>query len=281
MIGVIDVGGGMRASYGAGVFDWCMDNDIHFDYCVGVSAGSANLASYLAGQRGRNYVYYTDYNLREESMSFKNFAKSRSCVNLEYIFGVLSNQGGEYPLDFRAALENPAQFKIVATNALTGRPYYFDKTDMNQDDYCAIKASSCVPGANKPYEVNGIPFYDGGISDPIPLKKCFEAGCGKVVIVLTRPRDYERKQSKDEIIAKLLRRKYPETARAMSKRALKYNAQLQLAKQYEKKGRVLIIAPDDIGAMKTLTRDKETIDLLYHKGYKNAEMIRSFINWTE
>ena len=84
MTGVIDVGGGLRGSYGAGVFDWCMDNDIHFDYCVGVSAGSANLASYLAGQRGRNYIFYTDYNLRAESISLQNFAKTRNMVNFEY-----------------------------------------------------------------------------------------------------------------------------------------------------------------------------------------------------
>jgi len=276
MIGVIDVGGGMRAAYGAGVFDWCMDNHIHFDYCIGVSAGSANLVSYLAGQRGRNYVYYTDYNLRDESMSLKNFAKSRNFVDLEYIYGKLSNQGGEYPLDFKAAIENPASFKIVATNAMTGKPHYFDKTDMSQDDYGAIKSSSCVPAANKPYEVDGIPFYDGGISDPIPLKKCLEAGCDKIVIVLTRPRDYKRKKAKDEAIAKLIRRRYPEAAHAMSKRAERYNTQLRLAKQYEKKGRVLIIAPDDIGGMKTLTRDKEAITRLYHKGYEDAEVMKAF-----
>jgi predicted patatin/cPLA2 family phospholipase len=278
MTGVIDVGGGMRAAYGAGVFDWCMDNNIHFDYCVGVSAGSANLVSYLAGQRGRNYVYYTDYNLRDESISFKNFAKTRNFVNLEYIYGELSNQGGEYPLDFSAVNLNPAEFKVVATNAVTGKPYYFDKTDLHQDDYGAIKASSCVPAANRPYEVNGIPFYDGGISDPIPLEKCFEAGCDKVVIVLTRPRDYVRKRAKDEAVAKLIRRKYPRAARVMSRRFMKYNTELQLAKQYEKKGKVLIVAPDDIGAMKTLTRDKEAIALLYHKGYEDAEVIKSFIN---
>ena len=52
--------------------------------------------------------------------SLKNFAKSRNFVDLEYIYGKLSNQGGEYPLDFRAAIENPASFKIVATNAMTG-----------------------------------------------------------------------------------------------------------------------------------------------------------------
>lgn len=277
MTGVIDVGGGLRAAYGAGVFDWCMDNNIHFDYCVGVSAGSANLASYLAGQRGRNYVYYTDYNLRDESMSFKNFAKSRNFVDLEYIFGKLSNQGGEYPLDYRAVSKNPAEFKIVATNAVTGRPHYFDKNDMRPDDYCAIKASSCVPAANRPYVVDGIPYYDGGISDPIPLKKCFEAGCDKVVIVLTRPKDYERKKTKDQAIARLIHRRYPKAACAMSKRAMKYNAQLRMAKQYELKGRILIIAPDDIGSMKTLKRDKEAITQLYHKGYEDAEVIKFFI----
>ena len=123
MIGVIDVGGGMRAAYGAGVFDWCMDNGIKFDYCVGISAGSANVVSYLAGQRGRNYVFYTEYDMRDECMSFKNFVKTRNFVDLEYAYGKLSNEGGEYPLDFKEASDNPAVFKIVATNAITGKPH--------------------------------------------------------------------------------------------------------------------------------------------------------------
>ena len=275
--GVIDVGGGMRGAYGAGVFDWCMDNDIHFDYCMGVSAGSANLVSYLAGQRGRNYEFYTEYDLRKESMSMQNFIKTRNYLDLEYIYGDLSNEGGEYPLDFKTAWENPAEFKIVATNALTGKPHYFDKTDMQQDDYGAIKASSCVPAANQAYEVDGIPYYDGGISDPIPLEKCFDEGCDKIVLVLTRPRDYERTASKDELISGLLKREYPEAARALRSRAIVYNTQLWLAKQYEKKGRLLLISPDDIGAMKTLTRDKEAIDLLYKKGYSDASAIAEFV----
>ena len=54
-IGVIDVGGGLRGIYAAGVFDWCMENDVQFDYGIGISAGSANLASYISGQHGRAY----------------------------------------------------------------------------------------------------------------------------------------------------------------------------------------------------------------------------------
>lgn len=30
-IGVIDVGGGLRGIYAAGVLDWCMENDVQFD----------------------------------------------------------------------------------------------------------------------------------------------------------------------------------------------------------------------------------------------------------
>ena len=38
--------------YNAGILDAFLDEGISFDYCIGVSGGSGNLASYLAGQRG-------------------------------------------------------------------------------------------------------------------------------------------------------------------------------------------------------------------------------------
>ena len=43
MTGIVDVGGGLRGIYGAGIFDYCMEQGIHFDYCIGVSAGSAKV----------------------------------------------------------------------------------------------------------------------------------------------------------------------------------------------------------------------------------------------
>ena len=275
--GIIDVGGGMRDAYGAGVLDWCEDNGLHFDYCIGVSAGSANLSSYLAGQRGRNLKFYTDYDLRDEVMSMKNYARTRNYVDLEYVYGKLSNSDGECPLDFAAVENNPAEFVVVATDSLSGRPHYFVKSDMSQDDYGPIKASSCVPAANKPYYVHGTRYFDGGMSDPIPLEKCFADGCDKVVLVLTRPRDFERSPKKDSLAVRLLRPGYPKAAKVMAKRAATYNAQLRLAKEYEKQGKVLIIAPDDIGGMKTLTKDREMIEALYHKGYNDAEAIRDFL----
>ncbi|WP_346728001.1 hypothetical protein [Pseudoflavonifractor sp. MCC625] len=46
-----------------------MDHDIHFDLGIGISAGSANLASFAAGQRGRNYQFYMEYAFRKQYMA--------------------------------------------------------------------------------------------------------------------------------------------------------------------------------------------------------------------
>ena len=81
-IGVIDVGGGLRGIYAAGVFDWCMAHNVRFDYGIGISAGSANLASYMSGQRGRNYTFYAEYSLRSQYMGAGNMLHGGSFLNL-------------------------------------------------------------------------------------------------------------------------------------------------------------------------------------------------------
>ena len=86
MVGIIDVGGGLRDIYGAGVFDRLLDDGVQLDYCLGVSAGSANVASYLAKQRGRNHRFYIEYSKRKEYMSPSNLYKIGAFLNLKYIY---------------------------------------------------------------------------------------------------------------------------------------------------------------------------------------------------
>ena len=98
-IGVIDVGGGYRGIYAAGVLDYCMDQNITFDLGIGISAGSANLASYAAGQKGRNYRFYTEYGFRKQYASLGNFIRKKSYIDMDYVYGTLSNHDGESPLN--------------------------------------------------------------------------------------------------------------------------------------------------------------------------------------
>ena len=148
--GIIDVGGGFRDIYGAGVLDVCMEQGIQFDYCIGISAGSANLASYLARQPGRSYTFYMEYVFRKEYASPENWLKTRNYVDLDYIYGTLSNRDGENPVDYEAMEKNPAEFLVGACNALTGEPVYFDKSYLRKDHYDIFKASCALPVFCKP-----------------------------------------------------------------------------------------------------------------------------------
>lgn len=277
MIGVIDVGGGLRGSYGAGVFDYCMDKGISFDCCVGVSAGAANICSYCSGQRGRNYRFYTDYTFRPEYMSFRNMLKTGNYIGLDYIYGTLSNSGREDPLDYGAMLRSGRELFIVATDALSGEPVYFTMKDLSRDHYDIIKASSCVPIANRAYEIDGRTYFDGGLSDPIPFHLAQECGCDRFVVILTKPRDFYRDDANDVRLSRLFFPSHRNVAERLRRRGDLYNFQLDQVKELEKEGRALILAPRDTAGMKTLTRDREAIIRLYEYGFEDAEALGAFM----
>lgn len=274
---VIDTGGGLRGIYGAGVLDRCIEKGISFDRCIGVSAGSANTASFLAGQHGRNFRFYTQYAKRTDYMSASNILKKHSYLDLDYIYGVLSNSGGEDPLDYDALMKNPTEYTVVATDAESGKPFYFSKADMRQNDYGILKASCCIPIACKAYTVGEKQYYDGGVSDAIPIEYALDAGADRIVLILTRPIDADVSFDKERLCSVLLKSKYPNVSEALLKRGERFHNSIELAKKLEKDGRLIIIAPSDIGHLKTLTKDIGDLTALYERGKQDAELIKDFL----
>ncbi len=276
-VGVIDVGGGFRGIYATGVLDYCQDNGIGFDLALGISAGSANLASFVARQRGRNYVFYTQYAFRRRYASLWNFIRGRGFFDVDYVYGTLSNSGGEYPLDYPALRENPADLIVIATDAVTGEAAYFGKDALSQDNYAPFKASSSIPFINKPYFIGGKPYYDGALGNPVPVEKAFALGCDLVVLILTKPADKPRGQGKDAKLAKHIQKKYPNAAEQLRLRAQHYNEGVALAREYAEKGKLVIIAPDDTCGVDTLHKDREALNRLYEKGYNDGQKIKEFL----
>lgn len=272
------MGGGLRGIYAAGVLDYCMEQGVRFDLGIGISAGSANLVSYAAGQKGRNYQFYIDYAFRKQYMSLGNFITKRSYVDLDYVYGTLSQADGENPLDYRAIVENPMECYVVATDAETGKPKYFDKSNIRQDDYNILKASSAIPFACHPYTVQGKAYFDGALSDPVPVHKAFQLGCDRVVVILTKPEHVIRSPKKDEKIAARIQKKYPEAAKQLRQRARRYNEGVALAKDYARQGKALIVAPDDTCGVDTLKKSKESLQKLYEKGYRDGKRITDYLS---
>ena len=109
------------------------------------------------------------------------------------------------------------------------------------------------------------------------IEKALEMGADKIVFALSKPKNFRRSSSRNDIIAKLIRRKYPEAARVLLESNAEYDRLVDKAIELEKEGRVLIVSPDDTCGVDTLTKDKEKLHLLYEKGYRDAEKIKEFL----
>ncbi|MDE6589439.1 MAG: patatin family protein, partial [Oscillospiraceae bacterium] len=141
-----------------------------------------------------------------------------------------------------------------------------------------MKASSAIPFVCRPYEVRGVPYYDGALGDPIPIEKAFEMGCDKVVLLLTLPADTVRKPDKDRRLARGIRKQYPLSAAGLERRAQRYNESVALARRYAAQGKVLIVAPDNTCGVSTLKRNADNMRKLYEKGYGDGAKIVPFLS---
>ncbi len=270
-IGLIVEGGGMKCAYSAGVIDAFLQNHITFDYCIGVSAGSANLASFMAGQYGRNLPFYVKYVKDPQYFGIRSFLKNGNLFNLRYIYADLSNDGAPSELHFDKILENPAEYEVVATNALTGKPEYFSKHQMIRNNYCHIMASSAIPAVCKPIFIDGTPYYDGGVSDPIPIRRAFQMGCDRVVCILSKPRHFVKGPEKNRFLYSLACRKYPNIIKALDNRHRVYRRCQDWMFRAEETGRAFLFSLESDLNISTYKMDPVVNRQLYDLGVADFE----------
>ena len=275
-VGIIDVGGGLRDIFGTGVFDYLIDKDIFIDFLVGISAGSGNIITYMSKQSKRNYRSYMYFSKRKEYMSLSNYIKTRNYVDVDYIYNKLASDKGELPFDYDTYIKSKSKCLIVVSNAKTGEPEYFTKYDIKKNDYGLCAASSNLPVMNMPYLYNGNLYYDGSITDPIPIEKCYEEKCDKIVIILTRPINFRKKEKRHKFLYKKVKKEYPKFTKKLEIRSSLYNKKLdEIIAKNDKN--ILIISPEETSGLKTLTRNYDKMDLLYKEGYEKGKLIEDFI----
>ena len=268
-IGLVVEGGGMKCAYNAGILDAFWEEQICFDYCIGASAGAGNLASYLAGQRGRNLRFFTEHIHSSRYFGLKSLLKTGNLFGLQYIYGELTCRDGKDPLDFSAFCKNPTAYEAVVTNALTGKPEYFGREMMKQDDYRLIMASSAIPVACRPVELNGVPYFDGGLTDAIPVRRALEQGCEKLVVILSKNRDYVRKPQGMRTLYRRVCRRYPLIVDAIEQRHVRYNRNMKEVFSLEQRGVAFVFAPSEPLHVGTYSVKEEAERELYQLGLRD------------
>ena len=261
-------GGTFRPIFSAGVMDALLDNNIMFPYCIGVSAGITNGVSYISKQKKRNLDILMTYRNDKRYLGLRNFLKCKSLFGLDFVYGEIPNKLS--PFDMETYQKYEGKVLVGVTNAITGKTEYFDGKEL--DDKCSILRATCaIPLFFPAIKINNSYYYDGGICDPVPIRKAIDDGNEKHLIVLTRPKEYRKNLSKGNIIvSKLFRKKYPNLKEPLLTRHNHYNETIRFCEELEAQGKAVIIRPTLEQSIESFEKDINKLREGYNNGYKMA-----------
>lgn len=261
-------GGTFRPIFSAGIMDALLDNNIIFPYCIGVSAGITNGVSYLSKQKERNLQVIEKYRNDKRYLGIGNFFKCRSLFGLDFVFDEIPNSLLPFDMDTFQNYEGTAL--VGVTNALTGKAEYLNAKEI--DDKCLMLRATCaIPLFFPAIKINDTPYYDGGLCDPIPIRRAINDGNEKHLIILTRPKEYKKELGKgNRIVAKLFKNKYPNLQKPLLTRHDFYNETVSYCEKLENEGKAIILRPTFENSIDSFEKDIEKLRSTYYYGYNMA-----------
>ncbi|MFP4697727.1 MAG: patatin family protein [Eubacteriales bacterium] len=253
-------GGAMRGIFATGILDVFLEKDFNpFGLHIGVSAGSTNIAAYLAKMIKRNYKVFTDYSIRPDFISWKKFLSGGHLVDLDWLWDITIK---ELRLDLKTIINSEKIFLIGVTEVETGRPIFLEPNETNLEEY--IKASSALPIFYRNFiKINNKNYVDGGVADPIPVIEAYKRGAKNIMVIRSRPFSYNKKIKSSYLFLKLYFKKYPNLYKAMLNRGKAYQEAINFIRKPPKEINIIEVNPPDDFKTKRLTRDKDLLDQDY------------------
>lgn len=271
-------GGGLRGVFTAGVIDNFLENNIKFDYVVGVSAGACNTFAYV----GKAHKFIKKCMIQKNPFnSFYGVPQmigSHKYVNLEKVFYDYTKQ---YGFSYEKFSKSRVKWEMVASNIETGEAEYLTSKDIEKAKLIG-KASCSLPILTDPVAIDGKLYLDGGICDSIPIEHALSKGYDKIVVVCTRKKGHFSKvKDVEKPVYKNMYERYPLFLKAVNERTDLYRRQVELCEELEKEGKVILIRPTmpEVGRLES---DEDELNLAYYHGYTKAkDFISDIKKWTK
>lgn len=270
-------GGGLRGIYTAGVLDEMFKDKIKIDAIIGVSMGALIGINYKSKQPERAIRYNLRYCNDKRYMGFRSLLKTGNIANKEFAYYKIPNELDKF--DYDTYKKTKMKMYVTVTNLETGEAEYIEIKDA-KDNIEYFRATSSMPGVSKIVEIDGKKYLDGGVADSIPVKKALDLGYDRVIVVLTRPIEYRKKETEMKWLQSRYK-KYPKFMEAIAKRNKSYNEKVERIIKLEKEGKVFCIRPSKRVNIKRIEKNERIILEQYNLGKKDylncEEKLREFI----
>ncbi len=267
--GLVMEGGAMRGLFTSGILDVMMEEGLTCEGAIGVSAGAAFGCNFKSGQIGRALRYNKEYCRDKRYCSLWSLVTTGDMYGADFCYRKLPEELDIF--DNEAYEKNPMEFYVVCTDVVTGKPVYKKCDSFRGNNLQWIRASASLPLVSRVVEVDGYKMLDGGISDAIPLKYFESIGYEKNIVILTRPKDYEKKENKLGGIFNLFLKKYPMLCESMKNRYKMYNEAVAFAEQRNAEGKALVLRPPEALPVNRTSKDADLLQKTYDIGRKLAK----------
>ncbi len=220
-------GGAMRGAWAAGVLAYLQERGRRqYDLVYAASSGACSAAYFVAGMWEPGLAIWRE--LACNVVRKSNFLRRKPIIDLAYLVDHVFRT--RIPLSVEALQKAPTRFFIVLTDCHTGEPVYFHVCDDRV--FAALRATSSMPLATRGFDyVDGKPYADGGLADPIPIRRAIQDGATDITVVLTHNPAFRLKPI-PRWMGKLAYPEFPMVARVWTARQnVNYNAALDLMKQ--------------------------------------------------
>ncbi|WKY45785.1 patatin family protein [Eubacteriaceae bacterium ES2] len=273
-------GGGMRASYTAGILNVLLENKLFFNYVAGISAGSSHTVNYLSRDPVRSRKSFVELVNDPKFGGWGSFLKGKGFFNAQYLYEQTSHKGGPLEFDLETFRSNPAKLRIGAFCGETGKMIYYEKKHMQtlEDIVKIVRSSSSMPVFMPPTVYQNRFMVDGGLGGGIPLDIAIKDGYQKYFVVLTQEKGYRKRPMKLSRSIRFYYRKYPLIADAMIRRHLIYNRTLDQLEELEKEGKAYLVYPDSM-LITNREMNREKLEQSFSAGYKQGE--RDVARWRQ
>ena len=273
-------GGALRDMFTMGVLDVFYRNKIRFDQAVGVSAGAAFGVNFKSHQPGRALRYNQNYGMRDDYASWKHWRNTGDLFNVDMCYRIIPDILD--PFDYDTFEEDPMDFWVCTTDIISGKPTFHKLKNGHGIDMEWIHASASIPIFAQPVEIKGHFYWDGGVSDSIPIDFFPRFGPTKQVVITTQPRNYRKDPKKNRLLYRqVFKGSFPAVYERLKTRAVDYNAVLEEMTQLEKNGELLVIAPPEPIDVKTVKNPPHVLQKAYNigvnQGLNYLDRVRDFL----
>ena len=262
-------GGGLRGIYSAGVLDEMFKDKIKVDAIIGVSMGALIGINYKSKQPERAIRYNLRYCNDKRYIGLRSLLKTGNIANKEFAYYKVPNELDKF--DYDTYKKSKMKMYVTVTNLETGEAEYIEVKDAKDNNIEYFRASSSIPGVSRIVEIDSNKYLDGGMADSIPVKKAIELGYDRIIVILTRPIEYRKKDSKMKWLQTRYK-KYPKFQKLISTRNKRYNKQVEEILRLEKDNKIFCIRPSKGIKIGRMEKDERTILKQYNLGREDSNI---------